>query len=323
MLDAIYALPFDLSLLIFLLGCVLLDLVFGDPQDWPHPVRAQGWALNRLESWARGLAFGPGLGGLAAVGGLVAASAGLAWLATSLPLLGEIAALYLGYAGLALGCLLREVERVLVLLDSGRLTAARVHLAGLVSRDTEAMDENEVCRALGETLAENFNDGFVAPFFWLSLFGPVALWGYKAVSTMDSMWGYRTEAYERLGKAAARADDGLAWIPARLSAIFLWCAGLLALRPVSWSRIMVEARTMDSPNAGWPMSAAAHAAQVSMGGPTSYHGQFKDKPLLGPPGLAWTTDAVRRLRRVVILAAALATLTLAGLGSLLAWWGLG
>lgn len=323
MLDAIYALPFDLSLLIFLLGCVLLDLLFGDPQDWPHPVRLQGWALNRLEAWARGFLAGPGMGGLLAAGVMAAGSAGVAWALTSLPLLGELAALYLGYAGLALGCLLREVERVLVLLDSGRLTAARVHLAGLVSRDTQAMDEAEVCRALGETLAENFNDGFVAPFFWLSIFGPVALWGYKAISTMDSMWGYRTEAFERLGKAAARTDDILAWIPARLSAVFIWCAGLLTLRPVSWSRIVTEARTMDSPNAGWPMSAAAHTARVSMGGQTSYHGQIKDKPLLGPPDLAWSSDAVRRLRRVVMLAAALATLTLAGLGSTLAWWGLG
>jgi len=323
MFDMLYGLPLNLSLLVFLLGCAALDFLFGDPRDWPHPVRLIGAGLDRLEGWARGFWLGPRIGGALCVLALALCCAGIASLLSGLPLVGELLALYLGYAGLALGCLLRETQAVLDLLESGRLAAARAHLAGLVSRDTEGMDEDEVCRALGETLSENFNDGFVAPFFWLALLGPAALWAYKAVSTMDSMWGYRTERFEELGKAGARVDDVLAWIPARLAAVTIWVAGWLLLRPASWSLIARDARTMDSPNAGWPMSAAAHVTGVSMGGPTRYFGTLKNKPPLGPQGVPWSTNRIRAMRRVLVLAAVLGTGTLAITGSVLAWWSLG
>ena len=322
MLEALYDLPLNLSLLVFLLGCAALDLLFGDPADWPHPVRLIGRALDRLEGWARRSWLGPRLAGAMAVAGLAGASMLLVRLLTGLPLLGEMLALYLDYAGLALGCLLREVQAVLNLLESGRLAAARVHLAGLVSRDTADMTEEEVLRALGETLAENFNDGFVAPFFWLSLLGPAALWGYKAVSTVDSMWGYRTERFEELGKAGARADDLLAWVPARLAALLIWMAGWILGRRASWTAIAADARTMDSPNAGWPMSAAAHAAGVSMGGPARYFGEIKDKPPLGPLGVTWSAAGIRRMRRIIVAAALMAAALLTLLGSALAWWSL-
>lgn len=323
MTDILYNLPMNLALFVFLLGCVGLDLLFGDPRDWPHPVRLVGWGLHRLEGPARQFWLGPRLGGTLAVAGLVVISATAAHALARLPLAGEILALYLGYAGLALGCLLRETEAVLALLESGRMTAARVHLAGLVSRDTQDMDEHDILRGLGETLAENFNDGFVAPFFWLCLFGPAALWGYKIVSTADSMWGYRTDRFRDLGWAAARADDVLAWIPARLSALCICMAAWALLRPVSWTRMAGDARTMDSPNAGWPMSAAAHAAGVSMGGPTSYAGTIKDKPMLGPRNVPWTADKIRDMRQILTLAAVIGALLLSALGSGLAWWQLG
>lgn len=322
MLEAFYDLPLNLSLFVFLLGCTALDLLFGDPRDWPHPVRLMGKALDRLEGWARRSRLGPLWAGAAATLGLALGSAWLVDLVTGLPLVGEMLALYLGYAGLALGCLLREVGAVLNLLESGRLAAARAHLAGLVSRDTTDMTEEEVLRAVGETLAENFNDGFVAPFFWLSLLGPAALWGFKAVSTVDSMWGYRTERFEKLGKAGARLDDLLAWLPARLSALLIWAAGRVSGMPASWKDIAADAKTMDSPNAGWPMSAAAHAAGVSMGGPTRYFGEIKDKPPLGPLGVTWSVSGVRRIRRVVVVAALMGVAAMSVAGSGLAWWSL-
>jgi adenosylcobinamide-phosphate synthase len=321
--DTLYNLPLNLSLLVFLLGCVALDLLFGDPRDWPHPVRLIGKMLERLEGWAKSFFLGPRIGGALSVAAVALGCAALVQLLTGMPLAGEILALYLGYAGLALGCLLRETNTVLALLESGRLAAARAHLAGLVSRDTEDMTEDEVCRALGETLAENFNDGFVAPLFWLCLLGPAALWAYKAVSTVDSMWGYRTERFEELGKAGARADDILAWLPARLAAISIWATGWLRLRPAAWERIARDARSMDSPNAGWPMSAAAHVAGVSMGGPTRYFGEIKDKPFLGPLGVAWSPARIRGMMRTLLLAALLCTVVLTITGSYLGWWSLG
>ncbi len=321
--DTLYNLPLNLSLFVFLLGCAALDLLFGDPRDWPHPVRLIGKTLERLEDPARNFFLGPRVGGALSVAAVALGCALLVLLLTGLPLVGEILALYLGYAGLALGCLLRETSAVLRLLETGRLAAARAHLAGLVSRDTEDMTEDEVCRALGETLAENFNDGFVAPLFWLCLLGPSALWAYKAVSTVDSMWGYRTARFEELGKAGARADDILAWMPARLAAISIWATGWLLLRPAAWEPIARDARGMESPNAGWPMSAAAHVAGVSMGGPTRYFGEIKDKPFLGPLGVPWSAQRIRGMMRTLLLAALLCALTLIVTGSYLSWWTLG
>lgn len=322
MLDLIAGLPFDLSLLIFLLGAVLLDLFFGDPKDWPHPVRLLGRALTVSEHWARHCFLGPVVGGGMVVIGLAICSFYLTTTLVRWPLMGELLALYLSYAGLAWGCLLHETGTVLALLENGDLAAARVHLAGLVSRDTADLDEQDTYRALAETLSENFNDGFVAPLFWLALGGPATLWAYKAVSTTDSMWGYRTERFARIGKVGARLDDILAFIPARLSAICIWCAGLLILRSRSWMQIMAEARRMDSPNAGWPMSAAAHVVGAGMGGPTRYHGEIKNKPRLGPD-LAWNSIRIRTLRQVVQMAALLAAACIIALGTWLAWWTLG
>lgn len=201
MMDSLYALPINLAVCIFLLGCVLLDVFFGDPQDWPHPVRLLGSALQGLEGWGRGFWLGPSCGGAISVLGLTACTGLVVWGLVSLPMVGDVLAVYLGYAGLALGCLSRETTAVSALLEHNRLDQARERLAGLVSRDTGPMSREDMYRAVGETLAENFNDGFVAPFFYLAFFGPVALWMYKAISTADSMWGYRSARFEQLGKA--------------------------------------------------------------------------------------------------------------------------
>ncbi len=323
MFDALYTLPLNLALLVFLLGCVGLDLLFGDPQGWPHPVRLIGRGLDLCEKWVRGVGIPLRLGGQIALVVMVVLCAGSVWLLTSLPLVGELAGLYLGSAGLALGCLLRECGIVLELVESGQLGQARRHLGGLVSRDTAEMNASEILRSLGETLAENFNDGFVAPFFWLALCGPIGLWAYKAVSTMDSMWGYRTERFEALGNAGAKADDLLAWIPARLSAVCIWLAGMMTLRFTSFGALVRDAEKMESPNAGWPMSAAAYVVGVSMGGPTRYFGQMKEKPLLGPTGQEWTPGKIRQMRKVLALAAALHVAVFAVLGSWLDVWSVG
>ncbi|MGE4293229.1 MAG: adenosylcobinamide-phosphate synthase CbiB [Desulfovibrio sp.] len=284
-----------------------LDLALGDPQGWPHPVRWIGWLAGRLEGAGRLLgAGGPskafGTGAALALLVLVVLGYGLA---TFLPVLGWFAALYLAYAGLALGCLLKEGRRVAALLDAGELEQARSALALLVSRETEALDEEGCRRTLAETLSENFNDGFVAPFFWLCLTGPLGLWLYKTVSTLDSMWGYRTEEYKNLGWFAAKADDLLAWIPARISFVVLvFCGGLLGL---DWRAALrgapADARTMESPNAGWPMAAAAWLCDAGMGGEAVYFGKPKHKPELGPTGRAWTTLTLQALQRLLLWSA--------------------
>lgn len=273
---------------------VALDLWLGDPRGLPHPVCGVGRVLHWAEGMARrhadhlpegerpaALRRAGVLAVLAVAGGTVLA----VWLLCGLPWLGTLAAVYFAWAGLALGSLLREGRRTLHAIEHGTTDEARTAVSMLVSRDTAGLDRQGLRRALAETLAENFNDGFVAPLFWLLLGGPATLWGYKAVSTMDSMWGYRTDRWRDLGRACARLDDVLAWLPARLAALFLWLSAPLTGARGGWQGfgpMAHDARSMESPNAGWPMSAAAWLHGAPMGGPTPYFGVVKHKPVLGP-----------------------------------------
>jgi len=279
---------------------VVLDRMLGDPPGWPHPVRLIGAALTRLERFAPAGPVWRRLYGAACVLCVAGASAWVVGVLCALPLAGVLAGLYFIYAGLALGGLLREGRVVLDRLLAGDLPGARRALGLLVSRDTAGMDACAVRRAVAETVSENFNDGFVAPLFYLVLGGPALLWAYKAISTMDSMWGYRTPRFRDLGWCAARADDVLAYVPARISALVLVVAGRLSGRrlPGVWSRIRRDAGTMQSPNAGWPMAAAAWMCGAGMGGPAVYFGQAVDKPRLGPEG-GWDGPHLRRLFRLV------------------------
>lgn len=282
-----------------------LDLVLGDPQRWPHPVRLLGAALERLEPAGQALprSFRRAYGlAVAALLGLAAYA--LVSLLTGIPGAGWLLGIYFAYSGLALGQLLREARNVSRLIRSGDLDAARRALSFLVSRDTSALDEPGLWRTLAETVSENFCDAFVAPMFYLALGGPALLWFYKTISTMDSMWGYKTKRYVDLGWAGARADDLLAWIPARLSALLLIVAGFFmgfsardAIRNVA-----ADAAKMSSPNAGWPMAAAAWLCGRGMGGPATYFGEAVMKPVLGGRTANWEFQNVESLLKLVIFA---------------------
>ena len=288
--------------LIFLSLCFGLDLLLADPVSWPHPVCFIGRALNVCEKVCRRLNTNLYLAGFLV---LMFGSTGiwfLAYFLISLPVMGKFFALYLGYAALALGSLIREGRKVLSLLSKGELEDARHALSFLVSRDTRDMDEQEVCRALVETLAENFNDGFCAPFFYLVLGGPAWVWVYKFVSTMDSMWGYKTSKWAQLGFAGAKADDIFAFIPARLSSLFFWVAAkVLRLKAgLNWKRVLEDARKTESPNAGWPIATAAHILQVELGGMATYFGQLKDRPRLGISEKKVTFQKIEQLLSLIL-----------------------
>jgi len=281
--------------------CALgLDLWLKDPPRWPHPVRLLGWMLLHLEALARTSRLPLRLWGAAVTLGLGGTVWAVVWLLTSLPLLGWLFWLYFAYAGLALGGLLHAGREVAALLRAQDITAARAALAGLVSRDVRTMDEQGLRRTLAETISENLNDAFVAPFLYLVCLGPAGLWAYKTVSTMDSMWGYTTVQWRELGWAAARADDLLAFVPARLSALSLMAAHWLSGHGhrISWSELRRTAAKTDSPNAGWPMAACALLLQTGMGGPTPYFGQIRHKPLLGPHPALWTDAKLAALLKL-------------------------
>lgn len=280
---------------------LLLDLWLGDPPlPWRHPVCAIGRALNRAEILCRrwsGLAKGEqrrgrlerlaGFVTLAIVAGSVYS---LVYFLEKLPWVGVAVAIYLAWAGLAMGCLLDTGKTVLERVEKGDIQAARAGVSWLVSRDVSRLDRTMLRKTLADTLSENFTDAFLAPFFWLVATGPAGLWFYKAVSTMDSQWGYLTPEWKNLGYAGARADDLLAWLPARISPVALGLAHLLAgfgkrAWPGSWPglrRIAVDAGGMPSPNSGWSMAACAWLCKGRMAGPSVYFGKTVEKGWIGP-----------------------------------------
>jgi adenosylcobinamide-phosphate synthase len=160
----------------------------------------------------------------------------------------------------------------------------------LVSRDTENLSSSDINKAAIETYAENLSDGVIAPLFYLLLFGLVGLFGYKAVNTLDSMVGYRNDRYEKFGKASARLDDILNYIPSRITAVIILALfGRLGQLKQTWHYGALH----ESPNAGYPISAMALSLNLSLGGATSYFGKMKDKPCFGEGKKEITSSDVR------------------------------
>jgi adenosylcobinamide-phosphate synthase len=277
---------------IALLAAVAADALLGDPPAWPHFVRWLGGLITWLEAKLRRLAMSPvglRLAGVALVmavvgAGILGARLALAISGGVFSPLGLLVGAAISFQCLAAGQLWREARAVHDALRADDLALARARLGLIVGRDTGALDEAGVRRAVIETVAENLNDGVVAPLFYLALGGPV--WGvaYKAVNTLDSMVGYKDERYADLGWAAARVDDLAGWAPARLTALVITLAcplvGLAAGE--AWRAALADHAAHKSPNAGWPEAAAAGALGVRLGGPSLYTGRLVEKPWLNP-----------------------------------------
>lgn len=287
------------------LAAFVIDAIFADPSFLPHPVQLIGKLLDKLEKTAR-KNFPNRFGGVLSLLILLLMVFAVVTAFIGIPYVGWIFALYFAWSGLALGSLLNEGTKAVQAVASGSLDEGRKAVSMLVSRDVSESTEEELYKTLAETLSENFNDGIIAPFFWLVLSGPVGLWLYKATSTMDSMWGYKNEKWIDLGWAGAKFDDLLAYLPARFSAMFLQCtanlAGLGSGRGV-WDGVARDAAKMESPNAGWPMAMAAHLYGRPMGGSAVYFGKVKEKPELGVGDEAWDKATLIQLIKHIRLAA--------------------
>src|SRR6266436_1276589 len=184
----------------------------------------------------------------------------------------------LAWPFVALRSLHDHVAAVARPLQSGDVAAARSAVAMIVGRDPANLDQAGIARAAIESLSENTSDGVVAPVFWGLLFGLPGIVGYKAVNTLDSMIGHRTERHESFGWAAARIDDLANFVPARLTGLLF---ALLSARPAdAMSRMAEDARRHRSVNAGWPEAAMAGALGVRLCGPRFYHGELADEPWL-------------------------------------------
>ena len=188
----------------------------------------------------------------------------------------------LAWPFLAAKSLSDHVQAVAVNLQAGDLPAAREAVSMIVGRNSEQLDQNAIARAAVESLAENTSDGVTAPLFWGVLFGLPGLVVYKVINTADSMIGYRTKKYQAFGWAAARLDDLVNLIPARLTGLMYV---LLARAPVHALTVMVkDAPRHRSPNAGWPESAVASALGIRLSGPRLYNGVASSDPWLNKAG---------------------------------------
>jgi adenosylcobinamide-phosphate synthase len=194
-------------------------------------------------------------------------------------LIGTVLLGVLAWPFLAFRSLYDHVAAVRDPLRAGNAEAARTAVSMIVGRDPQALDEAGIARAAIESLAENASDGIIAPMFWGVLFGLPGIIGYKAINTLDSMIGHRTERHEAFGWAAARIDDAANFVPARLTGLlFVLFAG--SRRSQAMSCMMNDARHHRSFNAGWPEAAMAGALAVRLCGPRSYDGKPANEPWL-------------------------------------------
>jgi adenosylcobinamide-phosphate synthase len=289
----------------FLAAGVLLDLLLGDPHYPAHPVRLMGWTLSRIEAFLRRIGFdGYGGGILLFVVLSVLWVGGVSVLLLSLPVVAAAAVhVFLIYSLLALRDLLRHgwyVERAAKRND---LEGARAAIAKLVGRDTSKMDIAACRRAAIESLSENLTDGFISPIFWYAVLGLPGLVLFKAVSTMDSMVGYKTARYLQFGWCGARTDDLMNLIPARLT--WLLIAALSFLLPgysgrkslvVGWNQHAI----VPGPNSGWSEAATAGAIGRKLIGPIWAHGKLVTEVWLGDPADPAAGEGAD-LRRATIL----------------------
>ena len=282
----------------------LLDLIFGDPAWLPHPVVGFGKLIAAGEKhWNKGehrrrkgawLAIVLVLGTFVLTFALLYACRMLGeTLGIGLSLKRIIEAILVFFC-LAGTTLIREVREVFRAVDRS-VEEGRERVARIVGRDTSDLSAQEIRTAALETLAENLNDGVIAPLFWLALLGVPGMMAYKMINTLDSMIGYRSERYVDFGRFAARMDDVAGWVPARLTAfLMLLVAGRLG--KLAW--VHQNGRKHLSPNSGHPEAALAAILDCRFGGPHNYFGQEVWKPYIGENDRPLTHADLQRAVRI-------------------------
>lgn len=289
---------------------VLLDLLLGDPHWLPHPVRLIGGLIERLKRWnrsgltdrqkkKRGLMLV-----LVVLSSTVLVSGGILAGGYRLhPVLGCMLETLMTYQILALKCLKVESMKVYERLEAKDLPGARQAVSMIVGRDTGQLDEAAVARAAVETVAENTSDGVIAPLLYLAMGGPVLGFFYKAVNTMDSMLGYKNEEYLYFGRCAARLDDGMNFLPSRISALLMIFVSLLPGRDFdgknAWKIWRRDRLRHASPNAAQTEAVCAGSLGIRLAGDASYFGKIVRKPTIGDDIRPVEYEDIRRANRLL------------------------
>lgn len=270
---------------------LLLDIILGEPKRF-HPLVGFGhladWVELRLNANSnkkitRGV---------------------LAWVLVIVPIVIMVALLddwiggwwlsvLAGWLAIGWQSLRQHGQWVTDALMAGDIETARTKLGWIVSRDTSQLNETEISRGGIESLLENGSDAIFAALFWLAVAGAPGVVLYRLSNTLDAMWGYRNERFEQFGKFAARVDDVLNYIPARLTALTYALAGHFPTAVRAWR---LQSGRWYSPNAGVVMATGAGALQVALGGNAIYHGQVKSRPVLGMGAVPQANDMVRAIQ---------------------------
>ena len=292
---------------------LLLDLAFGDPRWFPHPVRLIGRLITVLEGPTRRSIHDVRVAGVVTALTVILltalATAVLIGIARQIhPLLGDSAGIVVLYTTLAARDLADHSLAVYRALERFDLAEARRLVSWMVGRDTERLTETEVVRAAVESVAENTVDGIIAPLFFARLAGPVGAMAYKAVNTLDSMIGYKNESYIDFGRAAARIDDAANFIPARLAAPILTAAAALLGFPAAatWRIAWRDGRKNLSPNAGIAEAAVAGALGVRLGGVMERRGRPVSQPEIGDPIVPLARRHIPAANRLMFMATVIA-----------------
>ncbi len=299
-----------------ILIAILLDLALGDPRWFPHPVRLIGRLIAALEGPARrAIPDARAAGAVTALTVILVtalATAALIGIAGQIhPLFGNAIGIVVLYTTIAARDLTRHSLEVYRALERFDLAEARRLVSWLVGRDTERLTETEVIRAAVESVAENTVDGIIAPLFFAALGGPVAAMAYKAVNTLDSMIGYKSERYLDFGQTAAKIDDGANYLPARIAApILTAAAALLGFRTsAAWRIANRDGRKHQSLNAGIAEAAFAGALGVRLGGVMERRGRPVGLPEIGDPVVPLARGHILAANRLMFMATVIAVMT--------------
>lgn len=296
------------------IAALLLDHWLGEPRR-AHPLVAFGAWANVLELKLNPQGQGKRSAGLLAWALAVLPLTALAWMLSQIPYLGCLIEVGLLYLAIGLRSLFEHVQPIIQALHTHNLSEARWRVSHIVSRDTQALDADAVARAATESVLENGSDAVFAALFWFVVAGAPGVVLYRLSNTLDAMWGYKNVRFLHFGWAAARIDDGLNYIPARLTALSYALCGHTRTALHCWR---TQAPLWDSPNAGPVMAAGAGALRVGLGGTAVYGGAIHQRPDLGEGSVPEAKDiqrALRLLQRVTGL-----WLALLLLGGLLGGW---
>ncbi|WP_396616740.1 adenosylcobinamide-phosphate synthase CbiB [Lysobacter soli] len=276
-----------------MLAAVALDALLGEPRR-AHPLVMFGRIASLIERTLH--ADSRVVGALAWSLAVAPPVLAVAWLSHALASwVSWIIAAFVLYLAIGHRSLAEHARAVESALRAGDLDTARMAVARMVSRDTDALDASQVAAAATESVLENGSDAVFGPLFWFALLGAPGAVLYRLANTLDAMWGYRTPRFERFGWASARIDDVLNFVPARFTALTYALLGDRASACRSWR---VQAPSWDSPNAGPVMAAGAGALRVRLGGAAPYHGRWEERPALGE-GSAPDADSIAAALRLV------------------------